>query len=109
MTTINTVQELKTRLDLQDPNDVLLDVRSEGEFQDGHITGAINLNVTNMFHFISEIKKLDKTKNYIVYCLSGNRSGMASMIMEQNKLNVCNVKVGFPAWASAGYEVSIGE
>ena len=109
MPTINTAQELKTRLDLQDPNDILLDVRSEGEFQDGHITGAINLNVTNMFHFMSEIKKLDKTKNYIVYCLSGGRSSMASMIMGQNKLNVINVKIGFPVWTSAGYEVSVGK
>jgi len=109
MPTINTAQELKTRLDLQDPNDILLDVRSEGEFQDGHITGAINLNVANMFHFLSEIKKLDKTKNYIVYCLSGSRSALASMIMGQNKLSAINVKVGFPAWASAGYPVAIGK
>jgi rhodanese-related sulfurtransferase len=106
MTTINTVQELKDILDLKNPSNILLDVRSESEFQDGHIAGATNLNVANMPHFISEIKKLDKSKNYIVYCLSGGRSSMASMIMGQQKLSVTNVKVGFPAWVAAGYPVN---
>jgi rhodanese-related sulfurtransferase len=106
MSTIHTAQELKTRLDSQNPEVVLIDVRTEAEFRQGHIAGAINLDVTNILRFMSEIKKLDKSKDYIVYCRSGGRSSMAGMIMAQNKLKVTNVKVGFPALVAAGLEVN---
>ena len=56
---------------------VLLDVRSEEEFSEGHIPGAINL--PNEEIGTTEIDKLpDKSQLILVYCRSGRRSKEAS-------------------------------
>ncbi|MDX1327219.1 MAG: rhodanese-like domain-containing protein, partial [Arenibacter sp.] len=49
--------------------------------------------------FITALEKLDKSKNYYVYCRSGNRSGQACAIM--NKLgfeNTYNLQGGIMEW-----------
>ncbi len=65
------------------PNAMLIDVRTPGEFNTGHIDQAINIDFENST-FVSEIKKLDTTKTYFVYCRSGNRSGQAISVMKSN-------------------------
>lgn len=65
------------------PNAVLMDVRTPDEFSAGHINGAIDVDYDNQ-SFESEIKKLDISKTYFVYCRSGNRSGKAITIMKTN-------------------------
>ena len=57
-------------------NVITLDVRTPGEFMEGHIEGAINIDVEGAT-FDSEIANLDKTKSYAVYCRSGRRSIVA--------------------------------
>ena len=57
-------------------NVITLDVRTPGEFIEGHIEGAINIDVEGAT-FDSEIANLDKTKSYAVYCRSGRRSIVA--------------------------------
>ncbi len=59
---------------------VLLDVRTPSEFAEGHLDGAININLESA-SFKSEIAKLDKTVPYFVYCRSGSRSAQATDIM----------------------------
>lgn len=63
------------------PNAVLVDVRTPDEFATGHIDHAINIDVEDP-SFVSEIKKLDTTKTYFVYCRSGNRSAQAVSSMK---------------------------
>lgn len=67
----------------KDDNAVVLDVRTENEFEDGYIENAINIDIYLGQDFISEIEKLDKSKSYFVYCRSGNRSGQACAIMSK--------------------------
>lgn len=62
---------------------VLLDVRTPEEFSVGHIQSAINIDFQNQ-SFLSDIKNLDNSKTYFVYCRSGNRSGKAISIMKEN-------------------------
>lgn len=64
-------------------NAVMLDVRTPSEFQAGHIDKAVNIDFENQT-FLSEIKKLDSSKTYFVYCRSGNRSGQAISVMKAN-------------------------
>ncbi len=83
----------------KDDNAVILDVRSEQEVEEGYIPGAINIDFYLGADFPDELAKLDKSKNYYVYCRSGNRSGQACAIM--NKMgfeNAYNLKGGFMEW-----------
>lgn len=65
------------------PNAVLIDVRTPDEFATGHIDQATNVDFENP-SFVSEVKKMDASKIYFVYCRSGNRSQQAISIMKSN-------------------------
>ncbi|MCK9345166.1 MAG: rhodanese-like domain-containing protein [Candidatus Pacebacteria bacterium] len=69
------------------PGAVLLDVRTPGEFVAGHIATAINVDYENP-NFVEELKKLDPTKTYFIYCRSGNRSSKALVLMKQNNFQM---------------------
>lgn len=62
---------------------VIIDVRTPAEFAEGHVEGAINLDLEGGV-FESEYSKLDPSKSYIVYCRSGRRSGVAASILKDN-------------------------
>ena len=62
------------------PNTVILDVRSSGEFSSGKIRGVRNLDITSP-GFYNQVANLPKDKTYLVYCRSGNRSGQACDVM----------------------------
>ena len=64
---------------------VLLDVRTLMEHQMERIPNSILIDINNPM-FIQEVEKLNKKKNYYVYCRSGNRSFHAGNYM---------LKVGF--------------
>ena len=82
-----------------DPNAVVLDVRTEGEVMQGIIPNAINIDIYKGQGFIYRLEELDKTKNYYVYCRSGSRSRQACSIM--NRLgfkNAYNLVGGILDW-----------
>jgi len=58
---------------------VILDVRSKGEFESGHIRGAINIPVDQLKNNLNRLK--DKRKPIITCCASGMRSGSAKSIL----------------------------
>lgn len=74
------------QVDLSNPNNVLIDVRTPEEYAEGHVPGAINLNVKDD-NFGKRVSELDSTKNYYIYCRSGVRAKSAEMIMLENNLN----------------------
>ena len=53
---------------------IILDVRTPREFKSGHIEKAILLDYYSKT-YTDELTRLDKTKTYLIYCRSGNRSG----------------------------------
>ncbi len=69
------------------PNAVMLDVRTPAEFGAGHIANAVNIDYNNPSLFANEIKKLDPTKTYFVYCRSGSRSSQAIVLMKKESIN----------------------
>ena len=86
----------------QEAGVITLDVRTPGEFMEGHLVNAINIDVENP-SFASEIAKLDKSATYAVYCRSGNRSGQAVKVMHDAGFhNVYNLNGGVIDWANAG-------
>jgi phage shock protein E len=73
---------------LQAQGAVIVDVRSAGEFNSGHINGAINIPVDTINKKIDELKI--KGKPIITCCASGMRSGMAKNILKQNGIEAYN-------------------
>lgn len=60
----------------KDPKVVVLDVRTAEEFADGHMQGAINLDIRGG-KFAETLAGLDKTKTYLVHCAVGaQRQGL---------------------------------
>lgn len=83
----------------------VIDVRSPEEFAEGHLDGALNLNIEGA-SFAADIAKLDPTGTYIVYCRSGNRAGKALTAMQQiGIVNVTNLGSVAEASASTGIPV----
>jgi rhodanese-related sulfurtransferase len=90
---------------VSDPSVVVLDVRTPGEFQSGHLKGAINVDYEGI-NFEGEVNKLDKTKTYAVYCRSGRRSGLATQVMAKDGFkSIFNLDGGLDNWQAAGNPV----
>mgnify|MGYP000238768056 CR=1 FL=1 len=83
----------------EDNNAFILDVRTEEELEEGIIPNAENIDIYLGQEFLNELEKLDKSKNYYVYCRSGNRSGQACAIMKSIGFeNTNNLQGGFMNW-----------
>lgn len=88
--------------DLKEKEDhVVLDVRSPGELAEGAVPGHQMINFFES-DFKEKVAKLDKSKTYLVYCRSGNRSGKACTLMaDMGFEHLYNLKGGIGAWKSA--------
>ena len=64
-------QDWKTKLE-NDPNAVILDVRTEDEWNEGIIPNAILNDIYKGQGFLYKLDELDKSKNYYVYCKAGS-------------------------------------
>ena len=79
---------------------IVLDVRTPEESKEGHIKGAINIDIRQEDAF-SKIDKLNKNAKYLVYCRTNHRSGMAvDHMMQSGFRNVTQMMDGFPGWAA---------
>lgn len=66
----------------------LVDVRSPSEFASGNVKGSTNIPLDEVK---SKLAKFKGKENIVVFCRSGNRSGQAKAILEQNGFaNVTN-------------------
>jgi len=84
----------------------LLDVRTAGEFQSGHLKNSLQADWLNNKEFAERTKYLDKSKPLLVYCASGIRSAAAAKyLLEQGFTNVQNLKGGLTAWKLDGKTV----
>ena len=63
-------------LAVEQPGVTVLDVRTPAEYADGHLPGAVNINVEDPA-FPDAVAALDANADYAVYCRSGNRSRVA--------------------------------
>lgn len=88
----------------------ILDVRTAGEFQNGHIEGAINADISTPLVFAQIASKLAKDNTVFVYCLSGARSASAAGVLkEMGFKSIVNLTGGMLAWQSANLPVTTGE
>jgi phage shock protein E len=60
---------------------IILDVRTKGEYQSGHLKKSINIPVSNL---PQNLKKLKKDKPIVTCCASGARSSSARRLLKSN-------------------------
>ena len=76
----------------------LIDARTPSEFAQGHIPGAVNIDV-NGSSWDAQIEKLDKSRPVAVYCRSGRRSKIAAeRLVKQGFEKITELDEGFLSW-----------
>lgn len=74
---------------------IIVDVRSPGEFQSGHVKGSKNIPLQNIGNQLNKLKG----KEVIVVCKSGMRAAQAKGILKQNGISCHNAG----AWQKVNY------
>jgi rhodanese-related sulfurtransferase len=83
----------------------ILDIRTPGEFQSGHLAKSIPIDFYSPT-FGDQLNRLDKTKTYLVYCRTGNRSTKSLELFQKLKFQkVYHMASGISAWKSEGFAV----
>ncbi|MCL1600427.1 MAG: rhodanese-like domain-containing protein [Actinomycetia bacterium] len=89
----------------EDSSEIILDIRTPAEFDQGIIEGAINIDFYEPT-FSSDLDALDKDARYVVYCRSGSRSGEAmSTFADLGFTNVTEIDGGIANWYETGLPV----
>ena len=84
---------------LASDNAVLLDVRTEEEFEQKHLLGATLMDIRQPQAFMDAANALVKDKAYYIYCRSGARSAQACQLLDQlGVTKTVNLKGGILAW-----------
>jgi len=101
-TSLPTVSADKVQNELKPQSSMLiLDVRSPGEFREGHVPGAINVPHQHINTVFDQIKTHGKDKDIVVYCESGVRSSKAiSVLLENGFGNVYRMDGDMAQWRS---------
>jgi rhodanese-related sulfurtransferase len=77
----------------------LLDVRTDHEWDAGHIPGARHIELNEL---TAEAERLGKDQKIVVYCRTGNRSGMASEALRSDGFDAVAMEGGITAWNDDG-------
>jgi hydroxyacylglutathione hydrolase len=81
----------------------VLDVREDGEWDGGHVEGAMHVYVG---HLKNRLQEVPKDRPVVAVCASGRRSSIAASILKAEGYDVSNVQGGMNAWYSRRYPLS---
>ena len=85
-----------------DPEFVILDIRTPGEFQSGHLEDSVLIDFYSK-NFAEELSRLDKNKTYLIYCRSGNRSSRSLGLFQKLKFQkLYHLDSGIIGWKAEG-------
>ncbi len=88
------------------PEFIIVDIRTPEEFNGGHIQGAILIDF-RADNFEAEMGKLDKDKAYLIYCRTGNRSRRSfATIKKLHFTEVYHLAKGITGWQADGFTVT---
>ena len=87
---------------LVDSGSQVIDVRTDVEFEAGHIPGARHIALADVQR---ESSALDKEKPVLLYCRSGNRSGPAADAFAASGWDAHSIEGGLIAWSEGGLEL----
>ncbi len=78
---------------------ILIDVRTEEEYEEENILNAINIPLDELTGFIETLREQSRDKAVLVYCATGARSGAAcDMLYRAGYQYVFNLMGGIKAW-----------
>lgn len=80
---------------------VIIDVRTPGEYAEGHVDGAVLINI-QAADFLERVDALDRDTTYVIYCRTGNRSAAAIQAMTDLGFTSLYDARGFADLARAG-------
>lgn len=92
--------------EINENNVQLVDVRTPKEYAEGHIAGAMNINVQSDYFQIKAENELSKDSTILVYCRSGRRSMDAAKILAKLGYKVVNLEGGIIEWKESGHPVT---
>ena len=88
-----------------DSDFAILDIRTPGEFQSGHLQSAILIDFYSQT-FADQLSRLDKGKKFLIYCRTGNRSARSLEIFKKLKFQkIYHMANGISTWKSEGFPV----
>ena len=91
---------------MQNLNPLLLDVRTRGEYSNGHIENALLIPVQELQKRVGELSEY-RHHDILIYCATGNRSTVASKILVDNGFKrITNMRYGIYQWAKSRYPVT---
>lgn len=80
------------------PEFTIIDIRPQEDFEDEHLPGAQNLDYDG-HQFQKKVEKLDKEKEYVIYCKSGVRGEyFMDKMRESGFKKAYNIQGGFVGW-----------
>ena len=93
-------------IELQDSEYTLIDVRTQDEFDLGHINSAINLDFYSDT-FKNDILSLPKNETIVLYCRTNNRSSKTATILQENGYrDILVIKGGINEWVKNGNDIN---
>ncbi|MFF2847402.1 rhodanese-like domain-containing protein [Streptomyces sp. NPDC058001] len=81
---------------------VVIDVRTPGEYADGHLPGAYNIPLDDLEHALPTLREVADRGDLLMVCASGTRSQNAGTTLSRNGIPAASLEGGTAAWASAG-------
>lgn len=86
----------------------VLDVRTAEEYEAGYIKGAYQIDYYRTEAFTNYLQTLDKSKKYLIYCRSGNRTGKVLPMMKNMGFSyVADLEGGFKSWSANNLPVEL--
>lgn len=93
--------DLRQRLDRDDPDLLVLDVRTTEEFAAGHVPGARNVPHDQVVGRIAELAAM-KDREVVVYCRSGRRAAMAAQeLRNAGFTRLRHLEGDYPGWETS--------
>jgi hydroxyacylglutathione hydrolase len=100
---MNTAELAERLADERRPAVTILDVRERGEWEAGHIAGAVNVPLG---HLTDRVAELERDRPLVLHCQSGGRSSVAASVLRAHGFkNVINLSDGFAGWQRRGLPI----
>ncbi len=93
------------RTEKGNPDFVILDIRTPAEYKAGHLEDAALLDYYSK-DFLKKMRALDKSKTYLIYCRSANRSTRAlGLVKDMGFASLYNMDRGIIGWGQNGFPI----